>query len=92
MQRAKKLWVRDGDRNTAFFHRAIVKRRRKNTIVSVKDENNILHYMPDQISNTFVNYFRSIFASTQTNNGRPFIHTQLPQDLDDYTYTISDEK
>jgi hypothetical protein len=33
MQRAKKNWVKDGDRNTAFFHRAIVKRRRKNTIV-----------------------------------------------------------
>jgi hypothetical protein len=92
MQRAKKHWVRDGDRNTAFFHRAIVKRRRKNTIVSVKDENNILHYMPNQISNTFVNYFRSIFASSQANNGRPFIHTQLPQGLDDYTYTIPDEK
>jgi hypothetical protein len=75
-----------------FFHRAIVKRRIKNTIVSVKDENNILHYMPDKISNTFVNYFRSIFASSQTNNGRPFLHTQLPHGPHDYTYSIADEK
>lgn len=37
MQRAKKQWIKDGDRNTSFFHRAIVKRRRKNTIVSIKD-------------------------------------------------------
>jgi phage host-nuclease inhibitor protein Gam len=57
MQRAKKNWIKDGDRNTSFFHRAIVKRRRRKTILSVRDENNVLHYMPDKISNTFVNYF-----------------------------------
>lgn len=48
--------------------------------------------MPDKISTTFVNYFRSIFASTQTNNGRPFLHTHLPHDINDYTYSIPDEK
>jgi hypothetical protein len=30
MQRAKKQWIKDGDRNTSFFHRAIVKRKRRN--------------------------------------------------------------
>jgi hypothetical protein len=92
MQRAKKQWVKDGDRNTSFFHRAIIKRRRKNTIVSIKDENNVLQYMPDRISTTFVNYFRSIFASTQTSNGRPFLHTHLPIEIEDFTYSIPDEK
>jgi hypothetical protein len=38
----------------------------------------------------FFNYFRSIFASTNANNGRPFLGTQLPQDNQDYTYTIPD--
>jgi hypothetical protein len=92
MQRAKKQWIKDGDRNTSFFHRAIVERRRRNAIVSVKDENNVLQFMPDRISNVFVNYVRSIFTSTQTNNGRPFIHTQPSQDTHDYTYSIPDEK
>ena len=48
MQRAKKQWIKEGDRNTAFFHHAIVKRRRRNTIVSVKDENDIVQFMPDK--------------------------------------------
>jgi hypothetical protein len=48
--------------------------------------------MPDRIINTSVNYFRSIFASTQTNNGRSFMHTQLPQHTHDYTYSMPDEK
>jgi hypothetical protein len=70
MQRAKKQWVKDGDRNTSFFHHAIVKRRKRNTIVSIKDENDTMQFMPERISNTFVNYFRSIFASSNVNNGR----------------------
>jgi peptidoglycan hydrolase CwlO-like protein len=31
VQRAKKNWVKDGDRNTAYFHRSIAKRRKRNT-------------------------------------------------------------
>jgi hypothetical protein len=89
--RAKKQWIKDGDRNTSFFHHAILKRRR-NTIVSVKDQNDVIQFMPDRISNTFVSYFRSIFASTNANNGRPYITIILPQDSQDYTYSIPDEK
>jgi hypothetical protein len=85
VQRAKKQWVKDGDRNTTFFHHAIVKRRRRNTIASIKDEYDVLQFTPDQISNTFVNYFRSIFASPNANNGRP-------QGNQDYTYSIPDEQ
>lgn len=92
VQRAKKQWVKDGDRNTSFFHHAIVKRRRRNAIVSIKDENNVMQFMPDQISNTFVNYFRSIFVSPNANNGRPFLHTQVPQENQDYTYSIPDDQ
>jgi hypothetical protein len=73
---AKKQWIKDGDRNTSFFHH--VKRRTRNAIVSVQDENNVMQFMPDRISITFVNYFRSIFAFTNANNGRPFLGAQLP--------------
>jgi hypothetical protein len=73
---------------TLFFHQAITKRRRRNTIVYVKDENDIVQFMPNKISNTFVNYFRNIFASQNSNHGRPFMHTQLPIPSHDYTYTV----
>ena len=92
MQRAKKHWIKDGDRNTAFFHKAIIKRRKRNSIASIKDENNIVQHMPDKISNTFISYFKSIFSSANANNGRPFLSTHMPQDSDEYTYTIPDEE
>ncbi|XP_071678491.1 uncharacterized protein [Lolium perenne] len=90
-QRAKKNWLKDGDKNTAFFHKAITKRKRRNTIVSIRDENDITQFMPDKIGKTFVNYFRHIFASQYTNHDRPYLQTQLPQASQDYTYSIPDK-
>ena len=83
-QRAKKHWARDGDRNTTFFHQAVLKRRRWNTILSIKDENNVTHFKPESIAQTFVNYFRHIFSSQNTNNGKPYLGTQPLQMDQDY--------
>ena len=90
-QRSKKGWATDGDRNTNFFHQVVLKRRKRNTICSVKDENNIVHFKPSLIANTFVNYFRYIFSSTHINCGRPFLASQLPEGSLDPTYLIPDK-
>ncbi|KAL8523192.1 hypothetical protein ACS0TY_013241 [Phlomoides rotata] len=37
-QRSRNTWLTSGDRNTAFFHRCALDRRRWNTIKSLKDE------------------------------------------------------
>jgi hypothetical protein len=68
VQRARKNWVKDGDHITSYFHRSIAKRRRRNTIVSIKDEQNVIHFMPDKIATIFVSYFRSIFQSNMSSN------------------------
>jgi hypothetical protein len=87
VQRAKKNWIKDGDRNTSFFHRAIAKRRRRNTIFSVKDENDQIQFLPHRIATTFVTYFRSIFTSSISNH--TYQNTDnLPTNSDDPTYTI----
>ena len=91
-RRAKKHWAKDGDRNTNYFHQAVLKRRRRNTIVSIRDENNAMHFNPDAIANSFVNYFRYTFSSSNANNGRPCISTHMPQEQHDYTYSIPDNQ
>ena len=91
-QRAKKNWIKDGDKNTAFFRRAVAKRRRRNTIVSIKDESNLTHFMLDRISNTFVTYFRSIFSSSSANSGRPFDHSPILDAMEDATCSVPDKQ
>lgn len=65
-QRAKKHWVKDGDRNTSFFHQAAIKRRRKNRITSIMSNNHLVTN-PDDIANVFIDYFTDLFCSDRTN-------------------------
>lgn len=89
-QRAKKHWATDGDRNTQYFQNAVLKRR-MNTIVSIKDEHDVIHFKPQEIVNTFVKYFRYIFSSSGSQEGRPFMGTQPPINSHDFTYSIPDK-
>ena len=91
-QRAKKYWAIMGDRNTKFFHHAVLKRRRKNQIVSIKDKNNITHFNPEKIAHTFVDYFKDIFGTNKTDQGRPYLGTTTTTDERDYTYSIPDKE
>jgi hypothetical protein len=92
LQRAKKNWAKDGDGNTAYFHRSIAKRRRKNTIFSIKDEHNLTHFMPDKITSVFTSYFRSIFSTLRPGStSRPIFDTREPLP-DNPTYSKPDKQ
>ncbi|EEC77009.1 hypothetical protein OsI_15342 [Oryza sativa Indica Group] len=65
-QRSKKHWVQQGDRNTSFFHQAAQKRRRKNRISTIIQNNSITND-PDEIATAFISYFSNLFQSTNEN-------------------------
>lgn len=75
-QRFKKTWATEGDRNTGFFHRAIIKRHRKNRIASLQNPNGTFATTPSQIASTLTNYFTSIFTSSFTSTTHPVTSTQ----------------
>jgi hypothetical protein len=91
-QRAKKHWATQGDRNTSFFHNAVQKRKRRNRIVSIKDTHGKNIYDPSDIANEFVNYFKTIFRSSTTNNDRTTVETTIPQDTNSFTNSIPDKQ
>jgi hypothetical protein len=70
----------------------VLKRRRRNRIVSIEDaQGNVLHD-PDDVAQEFVNYFQNIFHSSFPDNGRPYLHSSLPQGTNDYTYSMPDKQ
>ncbi|OMO54874.1 reverse transcriptase [Corchorus capsularis] len=62
-QRAKMSWLKEGDRNSRFFHSVATHRKRRNTIVSIQDE--MGHWQTDCVSveNVIVKYYKDIFSS-----------------------------
>lgn len=62
-QRSRTQWLKDGDRNTKFFHQRASKWRRKNIIKGLKDEVGFWQDSPESIKKVMVEYFRKIFRS-----------------------------
>ncbi|CAN6579239.1 unnamed protein product [Malus baccata var. baccata] len=67
-QRSRVKWLRDGDANTKFFHHLTLQRRRRNTIVKLKDKDECWVERPDQVRHLVENYFVDIFSSVGSRN------------------------
>ncbi|KAG5550632.1 hypothetical protein RHGRI_015544 [Rhododendron griersonianum] len=66
-QKARKSWMAEGDRNTAFFHAKVTQRRRRNFISGVQDPTGNWREGQDAIAKEFVNYFQSLFQTEGAN-------------------------
>ncbi|KAL8478339.1 hypothetical protein ACS0TY_030301 [Phlomoides rotata] len=62
-QRSRVLWLKDGDRNTSFFHTKASQRRRRNTIHRIKDGEGIWARDSEGIGKVLTDYFKDLFTS-----------------------------
>ena len=63
-QRSRTLHIKDGDRNTRYFHCRATQRRRKNLITGIKNQSNTWCTNPEEVSGMFMDYFQQLFSST----------------------------
>ncbi|KAK9931693.1 hypothetical protein M0R45_018961 [Rubus argutus] len=62
-QRAKVLWLTDGDRNTKYFHRKASNRRAKNMIKGLFDSDGVWQDSDIGLENIVLNYFYNMFRA-----------------------------
>lgn len=84
-QRSRAVWLREGDKNTKFFHSTATSRKRKNRIRGIVDENNQWIEEADEIKKIFCEYFENLFTSIN-----PMQH-QMKSALKDMPCKISSE-
>lgn len=61
-QRSRVSWLREGDRNTKFFHAKAFSRKKRNTLYGLFDESGIWR-VGDQMDGVILGYFTDIFKS-----------------------------
>ncbi|KAH1045710.1 hypothetical protein J1N35_036494 [Gossypium stocksii] len=63
-QRARLNWLRQGDKNIAFFHNHASQRRRMNMVRGLEDNDGIFKTEDDEMGHILRNYFMQLFESS----------------------------
>jgi len=67
-QKSRAVWLKDGDKNTKFFHGKENQRSKTNEISKLKDEHGILWRGDENMERLLVNYFSSLFTTSDPVN------------------------
>ena len=62
-QRSRDSWLKEGDRNTRYFHSRASHRRRRNSILSVTNEAGETFTDSDLIGTQFTDYYQALFTA-----------------------------
>lgn len=60
--KSRVTWLREGDKNTKFFHRFASKRRVSNAIWKIKNEEEATFHSYEDISKEAINYFKKAYS------------------------------
>ncbi|XP_074291661.1 uncharacterized protein LOC141618451 [Silene latifolia] len=64
-QKAKSVWIKDGDSNSAYFHNTIKQRRNKNRVIKIEDIEGNMRDTPGLVQNAFLDYYKHLLGSNQ---------------------------
>ena len=76
-QRSKIQWLKDGDKNTRFFHSKATQRRRRNYVKGLFDADGQWTTHPGHVVDTIVGFYQNLFTSSNP-NGFEDILEQIP--------------
>ena len=67
-QRSKISWMKDGDRNSKFFHAVASQRKRRNEIQKLQDSDGRWYSQQPDLERVASEYFQSMFTSASTSS------------------------
>nr|XP_011463540.1 PREDICTED: uncharacterized protein LOC105351282 [Fragaria vesca subsp. vesca] len=67
-QRAKVMWLVDGDQNTSYFHQKVCNRKRKNTIKGLFNEEGVWCSRDSELEEIVLGYYGSLFTTSSPKN------------------------
>ncbi|CAL9024686.1 unnamed protein product, partial [Prunus brigantina] len=96
LQKSRNTWLKEGDRNTHFFHLSTVIRRRRNKLEGLNNEAGIWITNKDGMKLTIVNYFQKLFGDTGLVNDYRLLPHLFPRladsDLEGLSCEVTDDE
>jgi hypothetical protein len=66
-QKSRSQWIKDGDRNTRYYHVKTITRRRRNRILMLKNEQNDWFENEEDLKHMVSDYYKSLFTRPDQN-------------------------
>jgi hypothetical protein len=85
-QRSRIAWLKEGDRNTKFFHRKANWRQNKNKIDRIKDDSGSWIDNPNEVKNCAMGFFKNLYTRDPLVNPEDIlnlINTPITQDINE---------
>ncbi|KAK2404541.1 hypothetical protein QL285_053869 [Trifolium repens] len=67
-QRSRAVWLKEGDRNTKFFHGKASQRKKVNQIKKLKDSQGVWCHGEDNVERLLIDHFAEIFSTSDPEN------------------------
>ncbi|KAF7822209.1 ribonuclease H [Senna tora] len=85
-QKARCQWIRDGDRNTRYYHTKTISHRRKNKILMLKDRDGNWTEDLDEIKKIIINFYKELFKEGPVQ--RSSCHPDIGDPLSPYIFVL----
>ena len=83
-QKSRETWLKEGDKNSIFFHLSTIIRRKRNSIDAIKDDHGAWITEKKEIREMFLNKFEELFVEEDVD---------FPEDLENLvTQSISESE
>ncbi|PPS12265.1 hypothetical protein GOBAR_AA08377 [Gossypium barbadense] len=90
-QRARNQWLREGNRNTRYFHVQAMGCKKKNKIDKLKDMHGTWHEDKNEICHIVWNYFHDLFRTSIVSNKDIDLSLMLECIIDDMNSFLNSE-
>ena len=89
LQRSRVQWLKEGDANTRFFHQSTLNRRRRNSVVSLKDNSGALVDNLNSVRKLVDEHFVKLYTSSGPRDWGDILGCIIPKVTDDMNATLS---
>eukprot|EP00253_Pinus_taeda_P017813 PITA_17813 len=79
--KSRQLWLREGDKNTSYFHKQATVRKARNTVSSIKDNEGNSYTSHDIIKKAATNHFKNLLTEEKSEEDYSALLQHMPKDV-----------